>query len=229
MPKSGSPMRCGGSFRRPWPASSFFVAGSARRLVRPQFGNICLRQCGQEQLTLITGGNHQDPPTTVLLYGRMAHPLGTPPHPASSPTLALGESVQWRLGTIARPSISCLTAPLAPDPPIRLLNGLGGSRQVGPRVSLAACCPDNLPQHRHRGPPTSLLRGYRTLHSGKSIGTKPSRLFPLPPIPCLTGMATSLRWIRAYTATQSSNSRTSSRIEPKARRACLAVTADRAR
>ena len=147
MPKSGSPTRCGGGFFLTALARYLQFRAWIRQetLYHPSSVTFDLRQCGQEQLTLITGGNHQDPPTTVLLYGRMAHPLGTPPHPASSPPLALGESVQWRLGTIVRPSISCLTAPLAPDPPIRLLNGLGGSRQVGPRVSLAACCPDNLP------------------------------------------------------------------------------------
>ena len=53
-------------------------------------------------------------------------------------------------------------------------NRLADPRQVGPRASLAACCPDNLAQHHHHGPPSSPLRGYRTLHSAKSIGIKPS-------------------------------------------------------
>ena len=52
--------------------------------------------------------------------------------------------------------------------------GAGARRQVGPRASLAACCPGHLAQHRHCGPSTSPLRGYRTLHTAKSIGTKPS-------------------------------------------------------
>ena len=43
----------------------------------------------------------------------------------------------------------------------------------------------------------SLIVVNHTLHSAKSIGIKPSRLFPLPLIPCLTDIATSLRWIRA--------------------------------
>ena len=34
--------------------------------------------------------DHQDPSATVLLPGRTAHPLGTPPHPASATALALG-------------------------------------------------------------------------------------------------------------------------------------------
>ena len=40
------------------------------------------------------GGDHQDPPTTVLLYRRTAHPLGATPHFASSPAFALGNPVQ---------------------------------------------------------------------------------------------------------------------------------------
>ena len=35
-------------------------------------------------------GDHQDPAATLLLPGRTAHPLGAPPHFASSPGLALG-------------------------------------------------------------------------------------------------------------------------------------------
>ena len=54
-------------------------------------------------------GNHQDPPTTLLLYGRTAHPLGPPPHPASSPRLALGKPIQWRPGETARPAAPFLT------------------------------------------------------------------------------------------------------------------------
>ena len=50
----------------------------------------------------------------------------------------------------------------------------------GPRASHTPCCPDNLAQHHHRGPPTSPLRGYRTLHSADLLGSKPHCLFPLP-------------------------------------------------
>ena len=56
-------------------------------------------------------GNHQDPPTTLLLYGRTAHQFGPPTHFTSSPALALGKPVQ------SRPAISCLTA--ATSPPTR--------------------------------------------------------------------------------------------------------------
>ena len=56
---------------------------------------------------------------------------------------------------------------------LRRRNVPANSRQVGQRASLAACCPDHLAQHRHRGPPTSPWRGYRTLHSAISIGSSP--------------------------------------------------------
>ena len=59
------------------------------------------------------GGDHQDPPTTLLLYGRTAHQFGAPPHFASSPALALGKPVQSRPGTIARPATPSLTAPVS--------------------------------------------------------------------------------------------------------------------
>ena len=62
----------------------------------------------------------------------------------------------------------------APDPSTRLSNCLADSRHVGLRASLVACCPDSLAQHRHCGPSTSPLRGYRTPHPAKSIGTKVS-------------------------------------------------------
>ena len=57
-----------------------------------------------------TGGNHQDPATTLLLPRRTAHPLGAPPHFASSPALALGKPVQSRSGTITSLSTPSLTA-----------------------------------------------------------------------------------------------------------------------
>ena len=56
--------------------------------------------------------DHQDPSATVLLPSRMAHPLGTPPHPASATKLALGNPVQSRPGTAASDSTPSLTAPV---------------------------------------------------------------------------------------------------------------------
>ena len=76
------------------------------------------------------------------------------------------------------------------QPPRRL------ARSVPERLLLYAAL-IILPRTRNCGPSTSPWRGYRTLHPAISIGIKPSRIFPLPLIPCLPDMATSLRWIRA--------------------------------
>ena len=40
------------------------------------------------------GGDHQDPPATLLLPRRTAHPLGPPPHTALASALALGGPIQ---------------------------------------------------------------------------------------------------------------------------------------
>ena len=119
------------------------------------------------------GGDHQDSPTTLLLYRRTAHPLGATPHFASSPALALGSRVQSRPGSIAKPFHFLPDGTAGADPSTRLPNRLEDPRQVGPRASLAACCSDHLAQHHHHGPPTYPWRGYRTLHSAISIGIKP--------------------------------------------------------
>ena len=79
-------------------------------------------------------GNHQDPATAVLLPRRTAHPLGAPPHFASS-RLALGSRVQWRPGTIARPATPNLTAPV-PLTRSGQLNIVANSRQLGPPGTL---------------------------------------------------------------------------------------------
>ena len=55
-------------------------------------------------------GNHQDPPAPVLLSRRTAHPQGTPPHPASAPTMALGKSVRSCPGPFASPATPVLTS-----------------------------------------------------------------------------------------------------------------------
>ena len=57
-------------------------------------------------------GDHQDPAATLLLYGRTAHPLGAPDHPASSQALAVGGEVQLRPGPAASHSTPSLTAPV---------------------------------------------------------------------------------------------------------------------
>ena len=116
--------------------------------------------------------------TTLVLSRRVAHPFGSSPHFTSSPALALGKPVQWRPSTIASPSISCLTAPLAPDPSTRLFNRPEGSRQVGPRASLVACSPDNLAQHRHHGPPHPLGVATAPCTQPNLWGSSPHVSFP---------------------------------------------------
>ena len=74
------------------------------------------------------GGDHQDPQATLLLYGRTAHPLGAPPHFASSPALALGKPVQWRSRPIESSATPFLTVPPASDPSARLPNRLADPR-----------------------------------------------------------------------------------------------------
>ena len=75
-------------------------------------------------------------------------------------------------------------SPSATDPPSGQLNVPANSRQVGPRALLAACCPDNLAQHRHCGLSKSSLRGYRALHPATSIGIQalPSLSFASHPL-----------------------------------------------
>ena len=85
-------------------------------------------------------GNHQDPPTTLLLYRRTAHF-------ASAPALALRKPVQLRPGTIARAATPILTAPWAacPHPPhcptawqLRVRSGSGRLCRLLPRPSRPA-------------------------------------------------------------------------------------------
>ena len=76
--------------------------------------------------------DHQDPPASVLRPGGTDHPLGAPPHFASSQALALGNPVQQRPGPAASHSTPRLTAlsATAPTPP--------NSRPPRPRVHPAA-------------------------------------------------------------------------------------------
>ena len=115
-------------------------------------------------------GDHQDPPTTLLLHSRTAHPLGAPPHFASSTALALGNPVQWRPGTTARHPTPSLTAPSSPDPltgqPIVPAN----SHQLGPRGTLPAYRL-SIPPAMAARPPSSCQCGCLTPPSSPSIGS----------------------------------------------------------
>ncbi len=140
------------------------------------------------------GGNHQDPPATLLRHGRTAHPHRTPPHPASAPTLALGKPVHSRPHPIARHSPASLTAPSVPDAPTgQPLGCPAHSRQPSPRVPLPACRRAVFAGPRHSGLPPCHWRGHRPLPSTPSIGTGPGPFaFPYPsshvstpaPYPC---------------------------------------------
>ena len=96
--------------------------------------------------------DHQDPPATLLLPRRAAHPLGAPPHSASPPALALGNPVQPRPGPAASHSIPGLTAPSATDPPTGQPKVPANSCQPGPGWFLAASSPRHLalPNARRR-------------------------------------------------------------------------------
>ena len=98
----------------------------------------------------------------------LAHPpLGTPPHPASSPALALGNPVQLRSGPTASHSTPSLTAPVGQ------LYVPANSRQLRPRGALFAYRLSNSARHDHCGPPSSCLCGYLTPPSPSSIGIGP--------------------------------------------------------
>ena len=71
------------------------------------------------------------------IAGRLAR-KGPPPHFASSQPLALGNPVQSRPRSVARPATAILTAPTAPEPSTRLPNRLANSRH--PRSGSVSCC-----------------------------------------------------------------------------------------
>ena len=77
------------------------------------------------------GGNHQDPPATLLLPGRAHHPQGTPAHLASPPGLALAKPVQQRPGPIAHTAASFLTPPSAFDLSTMTPHACPSSAQAG--------------------------------------------------------------------------------------------------
>ena len=142
------------------------------------------------------GGDHQNLATTLLLPRRMPYPLGAPPHFASATALALGEPVQSCPGTAATDSTPSLTTCL----PLTRHPAHGTSPQLAPssvREHLLLRTPLAIPPgattagRRH-----PLCAAAAPCTQPKSVGSSPHGLFHLPLIPSLTGMATSLRWIR---------------------------------
>ena len=86
------------------------------------------------------------------LAGRLT-PQGTPPHPSSSPGLALAKPVQLRSGPIARPATPLLTTPTASDCPPDYPTPWPTPARLAPRVS---CCnlTADLARRRRCGPST---------------------------------------------------------------------------
>ena len=78
------------------------------------------------------GGDHQDPPASVLLPGRTDHPLGAPPHTASATAPALGSPVRSCPGPIPRPATPCLTAAAA--------TGRHPANRTSPRTRASPVC-----------------------------------------------------------------------------------------
>ena len=77
-------------------------------------------------------GNHQDPQTTLLLYGRTAYPLGAQTHFASSPGLGPG------LSRPLSPWPGCEPSHSQPDGAIR--NRPNASNLASARSAGASCC-----------------------------------------------------------------------------------------
>ena len=143
------------------------------------------------------GGNHQDSPTTLLLPDRAAHPLGTPPHPASSPRLALGKPVRQRSGPIARPAAPLMTTPTASDHPPHYPIAWPTRARLAPQCLL-------LPPARLLSPSAGACGrqhpfGVATTPCAQLdwSGSRPRRRYPAPLIPCFPGVARSFRWIWA--------------------------------
>ena len=142
--------------------------------------------------------DHQDPSATVLLPGRTAHPLGTPPHPASATALALGQPssvAPWHGCERFHSQPDGARPQLTRHPPNR--TSPANSRQSGPRAPLAASSPrhlalPNIPR-RSQGLPAAAEDRHRP-HLPESC---PDHRLPLPLITHSAAATSYLRWIRA--------------------------------
>ena len=129
----------------------------------------------------------------VFCPGRTDHSLGAPPHPASSPALALGGAVQPRPGPAASHSTPSLTAsmPLTQRP-----------RQLAPTSSAGVpCC--LFPGHPHiAAPPDGHWDPVRQLKTLRRPPIYPNRARTIafvtsrPPSSVLTPSIRVHRWIR---------------------------------
>ena len=115
--------------------------------------------------------DHQDPPAAVLLPGRTAHPLGAPPHSASSPALALGNPVQPRPGPFAIPATPVLTS----------------SPAIGVPTSPLPSSQPKIPQHLAPDRPASF--SCCVLSLSEWLGTTTAGHLPTPKIQNLPGQS----------------------------------------
>ena len=143
------------------------------------------------------GGHHQDPATTLLLPPRTAHPQGPAPDFAPAPTLALGNPVQSRPRSIARPASPSLTAATSSptrhpahgtSPPTRTNSAREGHFlptvcRITPAMATA--------RHQNRGGVATSHRPHPHL-----LGSDPPRSPSLAHHPWCQRQRRSLRWIR---------------------------------
>ena len=137
------------------------------------------------------------PPAAVLLPRRTNHPLGPPPHPASSPELALGNPIQSRPGPTASHSTPGLTAPSATELPTAQPKVPANSRHPGPREFPAVYSLTipriAVPADGHRDPVRQLKTVRRPpIYPNGAQAISPAA--PSPPFRCPHAVH---RWIRA--------------------------------
>ena len=137
------------------------------------------------------------PPAAVLLPRRTNHPLGPPPHPASSPALALGNPIQSRPGPTASHSTPGLTAPSATELPTAQPKVLANSRHPSPRAFPAVYSLSipriAVPADGHRDPVRQLKTVRRPpIYPNGAQAISPA--VPSPPFCCPHAVH---RWIRA--------------------------------
>ena len=124
------------------------------------------------------GGDHQDPPAAVLLPRRTAHPLGAKASPCICPSVGPGKTSSVALWH------GCERFHSQPDgtPGVNADVDLVHQTTQLPRSrarrspSVSCACYGDLPRPLRFSPIIHRLRGYRTPHSAKSIGTSPHLL-----------------------------------------------------
>ena len=141
------------------------------------------------------GGNHQDPPTTLLRPGRTHHPQGAAPHPAPAPGLALAEPVQRRSRPIARPAAPLLTTPTASDHPPHYPIASPTRARLALQCLLLPSAGLISPSDTAFGRQHPLGVATTPCAQPDWSGSRPRGLYPPPIIPCFLGVAASFRWI----------------------------------